>query len=195
MQKPKSKKNIKALSVKEPEPVKAININRFYIYGIIVLFAFILYGNTIPNDYALDDAMVITDNKYTQKGIEGIKNIFLYDSFKGFSETYLNGVAGGRYRPLSIATFAFEHQFFGNNPHISHFINVCLYAITCVLLFIILSALLKKFSQSSWYNSIPFIASVLFLAHPVHTEVVANIQFLDELLSLPFSFIRLWFML
>ncbi|MGQ0827531.1 MAG: tetratricopeptide repeat protein [Bacteroidota bacterium] len=190
-----SAKAIKASPAEDSEPVKTITINRFYIYGIIALFAFILYGNTIPNDYALDDAMVITDNKYTQNGIAGIKNIFLYDSFKGFSENYLNGVAGGRYRPLSIATFALEHQFFGNDPHISHFINVCLYAITCVLLFIILSALLKKFPQHSWYNSIPFIATLLFLAHPIHTEVVANIKCRDELLSLLFSFLTLWFML
>jgi len=62
-------------------------------------------------------------------------------------------------------------------------------------LFIILSTVLKKFSQSSWYNSITLIASVLFLAHPVHTEVVANIKCRDELLSLLFSFLTLWFML
>lgn len=195
MQKNKAKKNNPVAPVKEIEPVKKITLNPFYIYGIIILFAFILYGNTIPNDYALDDAMVITNNHYTQKGFEGIKDIFLYDSFKGFNENMLNGVAGGRYRPLSIATFAIEHAFFGDNPHISHFINICLYAFTCVLIFIILSELLKKYPEYSWYNSIPFIASILFLAHPIHTEVIANIKCRDEILSLLFSLLTLWLLL
>ncbi|MBA3705736.1 MAG: tetratricopeptide repeat protein [Bacteroidetes bacterium] len=195
MQKNKSKKNSKAEPVKEVELINNSSINRFYIYGVIILFCFILYGNTIPNDYALDDAMVITSNQYTQKGFDGIKNIFLYDSFKGFNENMLNGVAGGRYRPLSMVTFAVEHAFFGDNPHISHFINICLYAFTCVLVFIILSEFLKKYPQRNWYTSISFIATILFLAHPIHTEVVANIKCRDEIMSLLFSLLTLWFLI
>jgi len=162
---------------------------------IIVLFAFAIYGNTIPNDYALDDALVITQNSFTHKGFSGLREIFTYDSFKGSGDTYLNSVSGGRYRPLSIATFAIEYHFFGENPHISHFLNIIFYALTCLLLFILLTKLFANHSNIHWFNTIPFIATLLFTAHPIHTEVIANIKSRDEILSLLFSLLTLWFII
>ncbi len=191
---PQKGKTIKKL-LKENDLGKVRTINKFYIYCLIVLSCFVLYGNTISCDYALDDAELITGNRYTQKGISGIKDIFAYDSFKGYGEKYLNAVSGGRYRPLSIATFAIEHSFFGNNPHVSHFINILLYAFCCLLIFILFSRLLKKFPKSHWYLSIPFIATILFIAHPIHTEVVANIKGRDEIMSLLFSLLAMLFLL
>jgi hypothetical protein len=70
----------------EARQVKNITINKYYIYGIIILFTFIIYGNSIFNFYALDDKLVITENKFTQEGIHGIGKIFSYDSFKGYFE-------------------------------------------------------------------------------------------------------------
>ena len=46
------------------------------VFLIIFLFSFLLYGNTLTHDYALDDAIVITQNQFTKKGIDGIKEIF-----------------------------------------------------------------------------------------------------------------------
>ncbi len=191
----KTKKNNSKPVIKEMTLPERKTISPYYIYGIIVLFCFVLYGNTIRNDYALDDVLVITENKYVQDGVGGIKNIFLYDSFKGYDERYLNSVAGGRYRPLSIATFAIENQLFGVNPHISHFINICFYALSCVLVFIVLSKVLKQFPVNDWFQSMAFIATLLFAAHPIHTEVVGNIKGRDEILSFLFASLALWFLL
>src|SRR6185295_7084766 len=41
---------------------------------------------------------------------------------------------------------------------------------------------------------ITFIASLLFIAHPIHTEVVANIKSLDEILSFFFFVISLFWL-
>jgi tetratricopeptide (TPR) repeat protein len=46
-----------------------------------------------------------------------------------------------------------------------------------------------------WYNSVPFLTTLLFAAHPIHTEVVANIKSRDEILALLFSFLTMWFIL
>ena len=183
--------------IQPPKAVKTIlpvykSMNRYVQYGIIVLLCFVLYGNTIQNDYALDDALVITQNSFTQKGISGIGSIFAYDSFKGSGDAFINSVSGGRYRPFSIASFAIEYQFFGQNPHISHFFNILFYALSCVLLFILLSKIFAQYTKTHWYNSIPFIATLLFVAHPIHTEVVANIKSRDEIFSLLFSLACLW---
>ena len=154
-----------------------------YIFIIITVLCFVLYGNTLTNKYALDDTLVLTGNSFTTKGFKGLHDIFSYDSFTGFFGKDKNLVAGGRYRPLSLASFAVEVEFFGQTPAISHFINILLYIVTCLLLFILLQKLFPD-EQKRWYLSIPFIATILFLIHPVHTEVVANIKGRDEMMTL-----------
>ncbi len=167
--------------------------NNFIIYSIFFIFTFLLYGNSLTNDYALDDSIVIVNNSFTQKGFDGIKDILTHDTFTGFFGKDKKLVAGGRYRPFSLVTFAVENQFFGKNPHISHFINVLLYAIIAVLIYVILSELLIKYKNNKWYFSIPFITTLLFIAHPIHTEVVANIKGRDEIMALLFSLLALYF--
>ena len=76
--------------------------------------------------------------------------------------------------------FAVEWQLAPEKPELSHWINVLLFALTCFVLFNTLSLYLQKGFL------IPFIAALLFAAHPLHTEVVANIKSRDEILSLLF---------
>ena len=160
---------------------------------LIFLAAFLLYGNTLTNDYALDDLIVIKENTFTKKGLSGIREIFSYDSFTGFFGTEKKLVAGGRYRPLSIASFAIEYALAGGlNPFLSHLINILLFALTGSLIFIIFSRLIKSPPGKPWHLGIPFVASILFMAHPVHTEVVANIKGRDEIFALLFPLAALW---
>lgn len=187
---------------------------------VLTIFAFILYANTLNNDYALDDAIVVTNNQFTQKGTAGIPDIFKYDTFTGFWLTSYKGktaeqiqeekklVAGGRYRPLSLATFAAEVEFFGKNikdangkviykgnPFVSHLINIILYLLTTILLYMILKKLFPPANDRKWHLSFPMIVSLLFLAHPIHTEAVANIKGRDEIMTLLGSLGALWFTL
>jgi tetratricopeptide (TPR) repeat protein len=235
-------------------------------YIILITLTFILYGNTLFHDYTLDDALVITENEYTLSGFEGIDDIFSEEFFNGFfDQKDKNLVSGGRYRPLSMVTFAIEWQLVMGSPFkginkitlakrmnrnakpkfilpsqkllkdlsrtihtengklriqqqesilnneksltdqerslilsnlkrmhskrrlmlfISHLINVLLFALTILILFILLERLFQNYKSDKWYLSIAFAASLLFLAHPIHTEVVANIKGRDEILSL-----------
>ena len=169
---------------------------RYLPHLLIVAFVFILYANTLTNDYALDDLLTIKGNAFTAKGFAGIGDIFSYDSFTGFFGKQKKLVAGGRYRPLSIASFAVEYGLFGGfRPAISHFLNIVFYALTALILFIILKQLIRpeKNKHKPWYITIPFITTLLFLAHPIHTEVVANIKGRDEIFALLFSLLALKF--
>jgi protein O-mannosyl-transferase len=157
-------------------------------YLTIFALCFVVYGNSILNGYASDDGMVVVDNKFTLRGFGGIKDLLTHDAFVG--AVGVDGeqlVSGGRYRPLSFVSLAIEVQLFGLNPAVSHFINVLLFALTCVLLYYLLSSLLHKPRDAPFYYKIAFVASVLFAAHPIHTEVVANIKGRDEIMSLLFA--------
>lgn len=165
----------------------------YFPHVIFILFAFLLYGNTLTYDYTLDDFIVIKQNAFTTQGLAGIPDIFSYDSFTGFFGKEKKLVAGGRYRPLSIATFAIEYQVFGKlNPGLSHFLNILLYGLTASLIFILLNKILPTEQKRPWFFSAPFVVALLFLAHPVHSEVVANIKGRDELLALLLSLWTTW---
>ena len=164
--------------------------NKYILLGITIL-SFFLYGNTLQNGYALDDTLVLTQNQFTKKGFSGLDDIFAYDSFVGFFGKEKNLVAGGRYRPLSLASLAVETEFFGLNPFISHFINIILYILTCYLLYLVLANMIST-NDKKWYSSIPLLATFLFLIHPIHTEVVANIKGRDEMMTLLGALISMW---
>jgi len=160
--------------------------------AILLVVSFLIYSASIPFNYVLDDKIVITDNAYTKKGISGLKEIFTTESFTGYFGEKKELVQGNRYRPLSIATFAVEYELNnGLNPKMSHIINIFLYGLTCIILLLVLYQLIGN-QNNKWYWSIPFLASFLFLVHPIHTEAVANIKGRDEIMSLLFSLLMLY---
>lgn len=154
---------------------------------LIVALAFAVYGISIPYGYVLDDQIVISNNNFTKKGIDGIGEILSTESFTGYFGKQKDLVAGARYRPLSIVTFAIEQSLFGENekalPHIQHAVNILFYALLGLLIFRIAALLIKTKENGQWWMAIPFIASILYLLHPVHTEVVANIKGRDEIMT------------
>ena len=153
------------------------------VYALIAVVCFALYANTLGNEYALDDAIAITSNSFTKNGFSGIPDLFKYDTFTGFFGTTKELVAGGRYRPLSLVTFAIEWQLFGENPGVSHFINILLYALTGMILWQLLMRFRAE-ESNVWFLSLPLVVVLLFLAHPLHTEVVANIKGRDDIMAL-----------
>jgi hypothetical protein len=149
--------------------------------SVISLMAIGLYFQTRSFDYVLDDSILIVKNNFTQKGIAGIPEIFGNESFKGHFGEQKELVEGGRYRPLSIASFAIEKSITGGNAAVSHLINVLLYALTGIFLYRVLLFLFPRARES--FINVPFAAAALFLVHPLHVEVVANVKGRDEIFA------------
>ncbi|MBS1647842.1 MAG: tetratricopeptide repeat protein [Bacteroidetes bacterium] len=87
-------------------------------YLILGLLAFIFYINTIYNEFALDDGIIIHKNEYVMQGVAGIDSIMSRDAYHSFYKQ-MNAkaqLAGGRYRPLSVVSFAIEQEFIGKYP-------------------------------------------------------------------------------
>lgn len=185
---------------------------------LIFLVSCALYVNTLGHQYAVDDSIVILRNQFTKKGFAGMKGIWTEDTFTGFFGTSRNLVAGGRYRPLSLATFAVELQLFGTpiadkdgkpildadgdinyngSPFISHFFNLLLYAWLCMVVYLVL---LQLFNPSRAQDNlkgyfIAFAGALLYSTHPIHTEAVANIKGRDEILVLLGALLALYWVL
>ncbi len=192
----KKKRGVKTVTVSAPmapaDPLRMFS--PFFVAVMMFALAFILYGRTIGYSFACDDRAAIFDNRFTVKGVSGIPGILSHDLFYGIFGEQVDCLQGGRYRPLSLVTFALETQIFGVTPGIYHFTNILLYGLTGFLLFCVLRRLFRGMKGGHGLL-IPLVASLLFMAHPLHTEVIANIKSRDEELSLLLSLVAFIFSL
>ena len=205
-------------------------LNKTWLQSLMVILGCILLNvNTFRHEYALDDEMVLNKNILVHKGIYGIPEILSQDAYKSyFSYMGVNqlNLTGGRYRPLSIVSFAIEQQLFGKTigqdfedsklrlqrkeaggintaeiqeeaerlkllneqleqnalelASIRHIIQIVFYCICCLCMLWFLRLTFGHIPH------LPLFATLLFVFHPVHTEVVANVKSRDEIFSLMF---------
>lgn len=181
----RQKKQETAFTPSDENKTKALSsIKEWYFYIGIFLFAFVLYSNTFQHQWALDDTVVVSDNIHVKQGVKGYGDILTTHSMHGIKlkpEAY-------QYRPVSLLVFATEWQISPDNPQFHHILNVLWYAVSLVLLFIVLRKMFVK-----QHPLLPLIITILYAAHPLHTEVVANIKGRDDILLLFFILATLWF--
>ncbi len=143
----------------------------------------VLYLNTLGHQYVLDDWGAIKENIFTKKGIAGWPEIWTSEYRAGSWNS-----PGTLYRPFVLSMFAVEWQLWPDNPMPGHLINILLYGLTGWVLFATWRRILHEHS--------PLLAGLIalfFIAHPIHTEVVANIKSRDEIVSLLGCSGMLWF--
>ena len=152
---------------------------------VLAIVAATLYLNTVNHGFNLDDTSAITENWVVKQGVSSIPTIFKTPYRYGYwvSEDEL-------YRPVPLAYFATLWQLFPKNPLPGHIINILLYAVTAYFLFTLLARLMKSYSLA-----LPFFAVLLYVVHPLHTEVVANIKSFDEIISFLLALVTLKFTL
>ncbi len=177
---PKKQPTKKAVPAKSLQPKGAFHFtgtkfNLIFILSVIGL-CFVLYGNTIPNEFSLDDEFVLHNDSTVAKGIKGIPQLFRTRYAWDQKGSY-------GYRPVVKATFSLEYSLFKDSPHWGHFINILIYALLCILLFYFFRKIL--YNQVGDYFILA--ALVLFITHPIHTEVVASLKNRDEMLVLLFG--------
>jgi protein O-mannosyl-transferase len=161
---------------------------------VIFALAFAVYIGSLGHQFVQDDAIVITDNMFTQEGASGISGILSKDTFFGFFKVEGKDqlVSGGRYRPFTLVLFALLYELVGANPFVFHLFTVALYGVTCVVLYHTLRALLSHRFVEGYASLVAWLATALFALHPIHTEVVANVKGCDEIVTLLGSLGALW---
>lgn len=136
-----------------------LTASSFFLPLIIFTLSFISFFNILTNQLFYDDEELIYKNFYVQN----ISNIGKY-----FSENMIAGAGktSNMYRPLLLTSFAIDYLIWKTNPLGYHLTSILLHGINGVLLYALLYRLFgKKF--------IAFLASILFIIHPVQTETIA----------------------
>ncbi|HPI54204.1 MAG TPA: hypothetical protein PLU10_05890, partial [Chitinophagaceae bacterium] len=177
-----------ATTPKKSEPIKPIiqespkKMATWWFAALIALATILVYSNTFQHRFVLDDHGIIKNNKITKSAVswENTKTIFSTSLRKGDFSDLENSL----YRPFTKFIFNIEWNLFHGNDnmveaaHKFHVVNVLLYAVLGVFLFYVLYDAFQK----KWVTA--FFTTLLFMLHPIHTEVVANVKSGDEILSL-----------
>lgn len=215
---------------KQPVFTELKNTYRFFPFKnhktpfiVILLLGLIFNITTLHNEYALDDGIIIHQNDHVIKGVKGIKDIMTKDAYESFYRRMnaTDQLAGGRYRPLSVVSFAIEQQIIGAYPKdglypancwdlngnkindkeedinndgvfnevdcqvkgapLRHFVNIISLIIGVMLLYMVFRDYMFKEN-----HDLAFLSALIFLMHPIHTEVIANVKSRDEIFSLIF---------
>jgi len=142
--------------------------SRFTLHASLILITFLIYLNSLPNDFIFDDIPLV-------KNSLNVMNMGFWDLVSS-------------YRPLRYLTYAFDYHVFGMNPWGFRLMNIFYHALTVLSLF----WMLKVFGLS---KKAAFIASLIFAIHPVNTDAVAYISGRRDVLMGLFYVLSLgWFM-
>jgi hypothetical protein len=120
--------------------------------------ALALYAVTLGGTYIFDDVQIITVDKRIQSP-QMWKQIWTRD--------YFNGGVDNLYRPLVTQSFRFQWWLHGNRPWAFHLVNLLLHAAA--------AAAVAELARRLAGIKAAYIAGLLFAAHPIHVEAVAEI--------------------
>jgi len=132
--------------------------------------ALLVYLNSLPNDFVVDDRPQIVDNAFLRRP-DGLRKIFTTDVWAFFGQEG----AGSFYRPLMHSVFYAGWRLFHQNPAGYRAVNLLLHACVSMLVFWWLRRLRAAAGVAA-------AAAALFAVHPVHVEAVAWISALPDLL-------------
>lgn len=155
-----------------PCPSRSIGISSRYWCAAFGIF---LYANTIWGEFCMDDTAAVVKNRDVRH--------FSWDIFRhDYWGTPIESVKSHKsYRPITVLTFCMDYFIYGLNPMGFHLTNVFLYGLCCHLAHRAAFRILRQ-------PQLAFLAALIFTAHPIHTEAVANIVGRAEIISGIFYF-------
>ncbi|MFH0812042.1 MAG: tetratricopeptide repeat protein [Pseudomonadota bacterium] len=138
--------------------------------ALCCVFIITLYTNSLTGDFLFDDLFLVRDNSHLE-------------SFSQFL-SYFTSDTGEFWRPVRLASFYLDTTLFGKSTIGYHISNIFYYTLFCILAYF--------FCQNLFNNrKLAIIVTLLFIAHPLHTEGVAYISGRKDILGGLFSFASL----
>lgn len=143
-------------------------------FGVSLTLSLIIFGPSLTGKFTLDDHPVI----------ESRLDLFSFKNFPAlfFSPWHPAGEWAGNYRPLTLLSFALNGMLSEKTVGF-HLVNVFLHALNAALVFQLAKRLSSR--RAGW------LAGLLFLFWPIHTEAVASIVGRVYLLGTFFSLLSL----
>jgi len=125
------------------------------------------FANSALNGFAYDDDAVIVGHPVVTEGraVEALTSPYWPDAVSGT----------GLYRPVTLSSFALEWKLWNGHPAGFHFVNIFVHVAVSLMVFLLILEVSATLPA--------LVGGLLFAAHPVHSEAVANVVGRAELYS------------
>ncbi len=149
--------------------IKTLSTNRWLGVLLIVLFGAMAYHNCLPNEMFWDDDDFINNNRY-------IKDFHYWPLW--FSQNMVAGsyLVSNYWRPLLLAVFAIEWQWWHNWVYGWHAVSVATHILAAVTLYFLLNRLFAN-------TLLALVTALIFVTHPVHNEAVVYVNSMGDSLA------------
>ena len=136
---------------------------------LAALAAALAFANSVGNDFAYDDRLIIAGNEDIQS-LETLPGTVAKPYWPN-----AHGRELGLWRPVTTWAFGLQWALWDGEPAGFHLVNVLLNSLAAALVVLLLGKLLPV--------SAALLGGLVFAVHPVHAEAVANVVGMAELLS------------
>jgi tetratricopeptide (TPR) repeat protein len=150
------------------------------VYAVVLLLfvlaaaGLFVYGNTFRNEFVYDDSAFVVNNPNIRTLSPAVK---FFDPGTSSNNPTMNG---DLWRPLTTFSYALTYRFFGLSPSAFHVISVIMHIANAFLVFWLVFLIAARSAERTAVFREPlitaFIASLVFLVHPVQSESVAWIS-------------------
>ncbi len=142
-------------------------IREILVIFFLAVLVCLIYSNTLGTPFIFDDKFRIQDNTHirlTQLTLGGIAEA-------GFE-------SGDNRRPIPYITFALNYYFHQYDVWGYHLVNIVIHIITGIFLYLLIKSTLGLPTLRSKYETykwLPFLATLIWIVHPLHTQSVTYI--------------------
>ncbi len=142
-------------------------------FGVILLLGLAVYSNCFNNPFVFDDNSLL--------GNENIQE--LWPIYKPFLWSGESATAG---RPILSFSFALNYALGGDKPFGYHLVNLLIHILNSFFLYLIIQGTFRTPRLASSFSFVAsplaFVAALIWLVHPIHTECINYITQRSELL-------------
>lgn len=127
------------------------NLGLYLTIGGLVVIVFLIYANSLNNDFVFDDKVIILENRLL-RSLSNIPRLLV-----------------ASYRPFRDITHVLDFAVWGEKPYGFHLTNIMIHAANSVMVLL----LVRRFTGELF---IAGLAAVIFAVHPIQTDAVTYIS-------------------
>lgn len=144
------------------------------IYLLLLVSVFAVYVQVRSYSFvSFDDPVYVTENPQVRAGLTGDGLTWAFTTFRD-----------SNWFPLTWLSHMLDYQLFGLDSGWHHLTNVCLHALSTMLLF----SVLQRMTAARWRSAL---VALMFALHPLHVESVAWVAERKDVLSALFWMLTL----
>lgn len=149
--------------------------------GVLVALAILVYSPAIRFEYVWDDRLLFLESSDLRPGAFRLRRIF---------EPIL--VESTYFRPLVLLTMVAEFFTVGVNSAVSHGVNILIFILNVLLVFLLGQAMVKASAYSKYAVPAAMVGAMAYLLSPVNVEPVAWVAGRFDLMVTTFVLLALY---